>query len=87
MMRQRRPVARAFPFSNQRFLEQFESLSKGKQYRVLLESARGGEYSIAGLDPVAIAKGKDGITTIQYKGDIIFKEGIRFSSFLSGLKR
>lgn len=81
MMRQRRPVARAFPFSNQRFLEQFESLSKGKQYRVLLESARGGEYSIAGLDPVAIAKGKDGITTIQYKGDIIFKEGDPFQQF------
>ncbi|MDI5791457.1 hypothetical protein PO124_33090 [Bacillus licheniformis] len=62
-------------------MQQYESLSKGKEYHVLLESARGGEYSIAGLDPVAIAKGKDGITTIQYKGDVIFKEGIRFCSF------
>ncbi|WP_270568352.1 anthranilate synthase component I family protein [Bacillus sonorensis] len=80
-MRQRRPVARTFPFSKERFVKRYEFLSKGKEHHVLLESARGGEYSIAGLDPVAIAKGKDGITTIQYKGDIIFKEGDPFLQF------
>ncbi|KKB72784.1 MULTISPECIES: anthranilate synthase component I family protein [Bacillus] len=80
-MRQRRPVARTFSFSNERFLQRYEHLSKGKEHHVLLESARGGEYSIAGLDPVAIAKGKDGITTIHYKGETIFKEGDPFLQF------
>lgn len=80
-MRQRRPVARTFPFSNERFLQRYEHLSKGKEHHVLLESARGGEYSIAGIDPVAIAKGKDGITTIHYKGETIFKEGDPFLQF------
>ncbi|WP_077735264.1 anthranilate synthase component I family protein [Bacillus sonorensis] len=80
-MTQRRPVARIYPYSQERFFKRYECLSKGKKHHVLLESARGGDYSIAGLDPVAIAKGKDGITTIQYKGETIFKEGDPFLQF------
>ncbi|KAA6470899.1 anthranilate synthase component I family protein [Bacillus swezeyi] len=80
-MTPRRPLASTIPFSHGRFLKQYERLSRDKEHHVLLESARGGEYSIAGLDPVAVAKGKDGITTIHYKGETLFKEGDPFLQF------
>lgn len=67
-MAQRRPAGKKIPFQKDSFLQQFEKLAQSRKHHVLLESARGGRYSIAGLDPIATVKGKDGITTIKLEG-------------------
>ncbi|ATO26837.1 aminodeoxychorismate synthase, component I [Bacillus atrophaeus] len=82
-MAQRRPAGRKIPFDQETFLQQYENLAQSRKQHVLLDSARGGRYSIAGLDPIATAKGKDGITTIKYNGETIFKEGDPFRAFYS----
>ncbi|MDA1478197.1 anthranilate synthase component I family protein [Bacillus changyiensis] len=83
----RRPVARTIPYSYEQFLKQYECLAVGKDHHILLESARGGEYSIAGLDPVAIAEGKDGITKIRYQGETLYREGDPFVQFTEWFQR
>jgi para-aminobenzoate synthetase component 1 len=77
----RKPKVRKIPYMASDFFAAYESLSENKTYHVLLESGRGGRYSIAGLDPVAIAEGKDGMTTIEYNGETLFKEGDPFRAF------
>lgn len=77
----RKPTARKIPYTAADFFAAYEFLAQGKSHHVLLESGRGGRYSIAGLNPIAIAEGKDGITTIQYKDEILFKEGDPFRAF------
>ncbi|MCI3987412.1 aminodeoxychorismate synthase component I, partial [Bacillus vallismortis] len=42
---------------------------------------RGGIYSIAGLDPIATLKGKDGMTNIKHGDEILFKEGDPLRAF------
>lgn len=81
MMAQRRPAGRKIPFTKQAFLQRYENLSKSRKRHVLLESARGGRFSIAGLDPIASVRGKDGITTIKHEGETLFKEGDPLRAF------
>ncbi|MFJ5966151.1 anthranilate synthase component I family protein [Bacillus sp. NPDC093026] len=74
-MTQRRPTGIKIPFTKDQFLKRYEQLSARETHHVLLESARGGAYSIAGINPIATAKGKDGMTTIHYQDETLFKEG------------
>ncbi|MFS0656686.1 anthranilate synthase component I family protein [Bacillus sp. 179-C3.3 HS] len=80
-MTQRRPIGIKIPFTKDDFLNRYEQLSAHETHHVLLESARGGAYSIAGIRPIAKAKGKDGMTTIHYQDDVLFKEGDPFRAF------
>ncbi|MFC0274288.1 aminodeoxychorismate synthase, component I [Metabacillus herbersteinensis] len=41
------------------FFKQYQYLAQNETYHAFLESGRGGRYSIAGIKPIAIAKGKD----------------------------
>ncbi|WP_276736246.1 anthranilate synthase component I family protein [Bacillus sp. (in: firmicutes)] len=85
-MAQRRPAGKKVPFQKDSFLQQFEKLAQSRKQHVLLESARGGRYSIAGLDPIATVKGKDGITTIKHGDEMLFKEGDPLRAFHSWFK-
>ncbi|MGS0928015.1 anthranilate synthase component I family protein [Bacillus safensis] len=80
-MTQRRPMGIKIPFTKDAFLKRYEQLTACETHHVLLESARGGSYSIAGIHPIAKAKGKDGMTTIHYQGEVLFKEGDPFRAF------
>ncbi|OLP63265.1 Aminodeoxychorismate synthase component 1 [Bacillus pumilus] len=80
-MTQRRPLGIKIPFTKDEFLNRYEQLSAHETHHVLLESARGGAYSIAGTNPIAKAKGKDGMTTIHYQDEVLFKEGDPFRAF------
>ncbi|BBP86531.1 hypothetical protein BsIDN1_01490 [Bacillus safensis] len=62
-------------------MKRYEQLTARETHHVLLESARGGSYSIAGIHPIAKAKGKDGMTTIHYQDEVLFKEGDPFRAF------
>src|SRR5690242_3935210 len=40
------------------FFEQYKLLTKDEHQHAFLESGRGGRYSIAGIKPIAVVKGK-----------------------------
>ncbi|MCP8971161.1 anthranilate synthase component I family protein [Ectobacillus ponti] len=56
-MRQRNVLAVSVPYKNDFFI-QYKWLSRESRQHVLLESARGGRYHIAGLQPAAVLRGK-----------------------------
>jgi para-aminobenzoate synthetase component I len=51
--------SKKIPYSYSRFFSQFRSLSENSTHFVLLESGRGGRYSIAAFQPETIIKGKN----------------------------
>ncbi|MBM7606538.1 para-aminobenzoate synthetase component 1 [Metabacillus crassostreae] len=51
------------------FFDQYKYLSKNENEHAFLESARGGRYSIAGINPFASVKGKGETLTIIDKGE------------------
>jgi para-aminobenzoate synthetase component I len=53
----------------------YKHLSKDETHHVLLESGRGGRYSIIGLEPFAVLQGKDQCLTIQTKEECIEQQG------------
>ncbi|WNF38904.1 aminodeoxychorismate synthase, component I [Bacillaceae bacterium IKA-2] len=72
---QRLPVGRSFQAKNFDFFAKYKELSKGKEYHVLLESGRGGNYTIIGLDPWAVLSGKNDELTISVDNKILTKKG------------
>lgn len=61
---ERKPRAKKAEYSLD-FFKQYQHLSKQEEYHAFLESGRGGRYSIAGLRPIAIVKGKDSVLSIK----------------------
>jgi para-aminobenzoate synthetase component 1 len=51
--------SKKIPYTYSRFFSQFRSLSENSTHFVLLESGRGGRYSIAAFQPETIIKGKN----------------------------
>ncbi|MEH7343474.1 anthranilate synthase component I family protein [Bacillus sp. JJ1532] len=61
--------AKKIPFTFDLFYTQYRHLAEGKQHHVILESGRGGQYSIAAFDPDAVLIGK------QSKLEVIQSDG------------
>jgi para-aminobenzoate synthetase component I len=60
-MKQRRiPLFKKIPYQERDWFLQYKFLSRHEPYHILLESGRGGRWSIIGLRPFAILKAKDG---------------------------
>lgn len=57
--------SKKIPFSYSKFFNQFRSLARESNYHVLLESGRGGRYSIAAFHPETIITGKNNQLEIQ----------------------
>ncbi|MCT8136392.1 anthranilate synthase component I family protein [Anaerobacillus sp. CMMVII] len=53
----------------------YKELAKYKKHHIVLESGRGGNYTIIGLDPWAILSGKDEVLTIKVGNETITKMG------------
>ncbi|WP_456272803.1 aminodeoxychorismate synthase, component I [Bacillus sp. AK031] len=51
------------------FFQAYEKVTADKSHHILLESGRGGNYSIAGFDPVTIIESKDKRTEIREQGN------------------
>lgn len=73
-MQRRQSLAISFPYELD-FFKQYKFLSQNKKYHIILESGRGGRYSIVGLDPLAIIQGKDEALHIFENGKETIKEG------------
>ncbi|MFL6517555.1 MAG: aminodeoxychorismate synthase, component I [Bacillus sp. (in: firmicutes)] len=67
--------SKKIPFTDSRFFSQFRVLAANRSHHVLLESGRGGRYSIAAFEPETIIKGKEHIIEIQHKGGVEKQEG------------
>ena len=61
----RTPLARKINYNKGDWFNTYKVLSKNNPHHVLLESGRGGRYSIMGLQPFAILKGKNNQLTIN----------------------
>ncbi|MBE4906688.1 anthranilate synthase component I family protein [Bacillus luteolus] len=62
----RAPLARKIQLNNINWFKQYKAISKHESHHVLLESGRGGRYSIIGLRPYAILKGKNYKLEVTY---------------------
>jgi para-aminobenzoate synthetase component 1 len=72
-MRQRKALAVSVPYEKNFFL-QYKFLSQHKPYHFILESGRGGRYSIAGLNPVAVLRGKnDELRVLENEAETVLK--------------
>lgn len=78
MVKQKQVLATRIHLDENEWFNQYKSLSKNEPCHILLESGRGGKYSIIGLHPVAILKGKHNKLSIIQNGTKIEKEGNLF---------
>lgn len=62
--------SKKIPFSYSRFFTQYRGIAQEFSHHVLLESGRGGNYSIAAFGPETIITGKNGQLEIQSKNEI-----------------
>ncbi|WP_054637359.1 aminodeoxychorismate synthase component I [Thalassobacillus sp. C254] len=59
--------AQSFSFPEEKWFHTYKHMSKNLEYHVLLESGRSGRYSMAGLSPFALLRGKDDLFTVETK--------------------
>ncbi|KAB2328826.1 anthranilate synthase component I family protein [Cytobacillus depressus] len=57
-MKKLKIYTKKLPFSFDQFYQKYRNLAEGKQHHVILESGRGGRYSIAAFDPDTVLIGK-----------------------------
>lgn len=60
----RKCFAKKINISENKWFQKYKNISRNYPYHALLESGRGGKYSIIGLNPFAVLKGKDHRLTI-----------------------
>lgn len=77
---QRFPLGKAIDAKELDWFAKYKELAQRKKHHVLLESGRGGNYSIIGLDPWAIISGKNETLTINTGRETIVKTGPLLSS-------
>lgn len=65
---ERKVFYKTIALQNQLFFQIYQKLTIGYDHHVLLESGRGGRYSIAGLSPVAVLEGKNHKLVIRESG-------------------
>ncbi|MBU8908453.1 anthranilate synthase component I [Desertibacillus haloalkaliphilus] len=52
-------IAKNIPFTTEKWYQSYKQLTASESHHILLESGRGGKYSMVGLRPFAVLKGKD----------------------------
>ncbi|MBB5325825.1 para-aminobenzoate synthetase component 1 [Anoxybacillus tepidamans] len=65
----RKILGRKVSYHQRDWFKQYKSLIQNEPYHVLLESGRAGRYSIIGMRPAGIVKGKGQELSIRYKGE------------------
>ncbi|MEH7744746.1 anthranilate synthase component I family protein [Neobacillus drentensis] len=74
-MKQLHLYCKKIPFTYSRFFSQYRVLAENSTHHVLLESGRGGRYSIAAFQPETIIKGKNHMLEIQNENGTEKQEG------------
>nr|WP_273846821.1 anthranilate synthase component I family protein [Halalkalibacter alkalisediminis] len=68
-------VVKSFPLDEKVWFSRYVTLAADKKQHVLLESGRGGRYSMIGLQPFAIVSGKADQLRVELEGDVKIKKG------------
>lgn len=76
----RYPIGRSISAKGFDWFAKYKELAQGKKHHILLESGRGGNYSMIGLDPWAILTGKREELTITTENETLLKNGPLLSS-------
>lgn len=71
----RKVYSKVIPYSKEDFFQQYKNLSINEPYHALLESGRHGRYSIVGLQPHSILKGKNNQLIINQDDSEIIQSG------------
>ncbi|MFE8704057.1 anthranilate synthase component I family protein [Cytobacillus sp. FJAT-54145] len=74
-MEQLHIYSKKLTFSLDNFFAKYRNISEDNTYHVLLESGRGGRYSMAAFNPEAIIKGKNNNLTIHTQNEVKILEG------------
>ncbi|WP_445492751.1 anthranilate synthase component I family protein [Niallia sp. 03133] len=74
-MKQYKLYSKSVSFSYEGFIKQFLNKTKHKEHYVLLESGRGGRYSIAAINPIVKMVGKKGKLEVTTNQSIEVMEG------------
>ncbi|MBP3953460.1 anthranilate synthase component I family protein [Bacillus suaedae] len=61
---------RSFPLVEEKWFRRYQQLAKDEPQHILLESGRGGRYSIIGLHPFAIVSGKNQLVTVREENKV-----------------
>jgi para-aminobenzoate synthetase component I len=77
---QRFPLGKSLCAKDMDWFGKYKELAEGKVHHTILESGRGGNYSIIGLDPWAILTGKDEELLININDKVYKKTGPLLSS-------
>ncbi len=72
---QRFPLSKVISAKGFDWFAKYKELAKDKTHHILLESGRGGKYSIIGLDPWAILSGKNEELKITKENKTVIKKG------------
>lgn len=75
----RHKMTTTIAISKEQWFRAYQYLGKYESHHVLLESGRGGQYSIIGLRPFAIVKGKGKQFSVTIKEKTTVQEGTPFS--------
>lgn len=67
--------SKTIPYTASRFFHQYDHIAKQYKEHVILESGRGGRYSLAAFEPKIIFSGKDHALTITREGSSTTLEG------------
>ncbi|MED3554177.1 anthranilate synthase component I family protein [Cytobacillus praedii] len=59
--------AKQIPYTYRRLFQQYRQIAAGKEHHILLESGRGGRYSIAAFDPETVLIGKNSRLEVIHK--------------------
>ncbi|MCD7036667.1 anthranilate synthase component I family protein [Metabacillus sp. GX 13764] len=81
-----KPLFIQIPFTGS-FFQRYETLARQKSRHIILESGKGGRYSMAGIDPIAVVSAKDETLTIQEGGRIQSLKGEPLALFKDWFKQ
>lgn len=79
--------SKTIPYTASRFFHQYDHIATNYKEHVILESGRGGRYSLAAFDPKIIFSGKNHTLTISQEGSKTTLEGNPFELMQEQMKR
>ncbi|MCC3359091.1 anthranilate synthase component I family protein [Bacillus sp. REN16] len=86
MPQKRVSFAKKIPLASDKWYEKYKALTRNEPYHMLLESGRGGTYSIMGLKPFAVVQGKNHRLSITTENGTIIMEGDPLTHFMKWMK-
>lgn len=67
--------ATSFPMEESQFFRRYKKQSRDRERHVLLESGRGGRYSMVGLEPVMVLEGKKDTLIVTTENEVVKRQG------------